>query len=611
MEFQMINSKSTQGKLTQHPEKILLILGIIIGLLYCVFIPYGAGYDEEAHAVRVFDVSGFNFIPNLSPYAPSEFYTLSYQRRFYQSPAFDQFSKDKFETRIDWNNMSGGSTIATHSPANYLLQAFVAGIGLRLLDAPVLPVVIFIRLIGFAFYLFACYVTIKLLPVGKWIFLVMSFLPMALFQETTITADSYTIAVSFLFIGIVLNVFLREGKQITTKDTWLIALTAMLLGWAKSGTILLLFLLLLLVRHQCTSKTGKWILLGGTLLSIAISAWWMFGVLFHQRILAGTNTFSSQVKLILQDLPGFLLNYITGMVLSIPSYFINWIGSYGYWVGKVPFMVYVLYPLAIIAALFCENRQYSRMKKERIFLFLAGLIGCCGVTLYNFVGFYEPGRFGIDIVGRYFIPFAPLFFLAFCGLIGVKDKARKIFQISTLVLMLGAVSFYSFGIYRTYYTKCAYPLTSDHTCDLPVYKNLNIYNPPSVELKNKADIRQSIVPECDQVKAVQFMAKIVDPSKGDTMKLTITDDQNKTIAKTDFSLSGVDAGRFISIPVEFSGVENKTIWLDLSAGESNSAAARVDLFYRPDGSIYPQGEFLLDGTKQDSDLVFRYTCVFK
>lgn len=607
----MIKSKTAHEKLLQHPEKILLILGILIGLLYSIFIPYGAGYDEEAHTVRVFDVSGLNFVPNISPYAPSEFYTLSYQRRFFQSPAFDQFSKEEFGTRIDWSNMSGGSTIATHSPANYLLQAFVAGIGLRLLDIPVLPVVIFMRLIGFAFYLFACYATIKLLPVGKWMFLVMSFLPMALFQESTITADGYTIAVSFLFIGVVLNVFFREEKRITTKDAWLIALTAMLLGWAKSGTILLLFLLLLLVRHKCTSRAGKWILLGGTLLSIAISAWWMFGVLFHQKILAGTNTFSSQVKLILQDLPGFLLNYISGMILSIPSYFINWIGSYGYWVGKVPFMVYILYPLAFAAALFCESRQFSQMKKGRVFLFLAGLIGCCGVTLYNFVGFYVPGRSGIDIVGRYFIPFAPLYFLAFCGLIGLKDKARKIFQISTLVLVLGTVGFYSFGIYRTYYTNCVYPLSSDNTCDLPVYKNLDIINPPSVELQNGSDIRQSIVPQCGQVKAIQFMAKIVDPSMSDTMVLTVTDDQNNLIAKTDLSLYGVDAGRFISIPVELSGIENKTIWLDLSAGASNSAAARVDLFYRPDGSIYPQGEFLLDGTKQDADLVFRYTCVFK
>ena len=181
----------------------------------------------------------------------------------------------------------------------------------------------------------------------------------------------------------------------------------------------------------------------------------------------------------------------------------------------------------------------------------------------------------------------------------------------TLLLVLAAVGCYSFGIYRTYYTKCVYPVSSDHTCVLPVYKNLDVVNPPAIELKNRTVVRQSIVPECGRIEALQFMAKVVDSSKDDKITLTVTDDQGNQIAKTDLSIYGVEAGRFISIPIELTNVENKTIWLDLSSDQSNSSTSQVDLFYRPNAAVYPQGELFMDGSREDADLVFQYTCVFK
>ena len=47
----MMKDRTAQVKWFQRPERTLLILGIIIGLLYCVFIPYGAGFDEETGLV--------------------------------------------------------------------------------------------------------------------------------------------------------------------------------------------------------------------------------------------------------------------------------------------------------------------------------------------------------------------------------------------------------------------------------------------------------------------------------------------------------------------------------------------------------------------------------
>ena len=37
-------------------EFILISLGLLIGLLFSIFIPYGAGFDEETHTIRTLDI---------------------------------------------------------------------------------------------------------------------------------------------------------------------------------------------------------------------------------------------------------------------------------------------------------------------------------------------------------------------------------------------------------------------------------------------------------------------------------------------------------------------------------------------------------------------------
>jgi hypothetical protein len=406
-----------------------------------------------------------------------------------------------------------------------------------------------------------------------------------------------------------LHVYFRDEKRITIEDSWAIAILAILLGCSKSGTIILLFLLFLLVKHKNESKAGKWIILGGVLLSVFISVGWMLLVTFNQKVLGGENTLSSQVKLILKDPLDFIKGYFVGLFFSIPNYYKNWVGSYGYWVGKVPISVFILYPLAIIAALFCEKKELQQLWKGRIFLFVVGVVGIFGVTLYDFVGDYVPGTQMIDIVGRYFIPFVPLLFLALCGIFEVKMNTRRLFHIGILILLFWFVGSYSYGIYRTYYTKCVYPLASDHSCVLPVYKNLDVRNPPVVVMKTDTVIRQSILTECNQIKAVQFMAGKLSSSKNDLGMLVITDDQNKQIAKQGFSIYGSKQGRFLIIPVDLKNIENKTIWLNLSLVPTDSASSSIDFFERSNGAIYPQGELLVNGITQDADLVFQYTCV--
>ena len=79
------------------PATFFLIAGLLVGLLYCVIVPYGAGFDEERHLARMYYMSEYHFLPNFpNPTIHEALADLSYQRRITQSPAFDMFSPEKF-----------------------------------------------------------------------------------------------------------------------------------------------------------------------------------------------------------------------------------------------------------------------------------------------------------------------------------------------------------------------------------------------------------------------------------------------------------------------------------------------------------------------------------
>ena len=93
----MKNSRSFALKVFD-PAFVFAVLGILIGGLYCLAIPYGAGFDEERHMVRIYDLSGGYILPNHNPptfkatTTLKEFADLSYQRRFTQSPEIGRAS---------------------------------------------------------------------------------------------------------------------------------------------------------------------------------------------------------------------------------------------------------------------------------------------------------------------------------------------------------------------------------------------------------------------------------------------------------------------------------------------------------------------------------------
>jgi hypothetical protein len=432
---------------------------------------------------------------------------------------------------------------------------------------------------------------------------------MALFQAATLNTDGFTIACSFLFIGVLLNVFLRAEKKIHLSDAWKIALVSVLVGCAKPGTILLLFLLIILIKHVPERKAVNIIIFAGIFLSLAISLGWMSLVVANSNIWTGQKTFSSQLGLVLANFSDFLKIYFKGIAISLKGYYTGWVGVYGYWVGQVPLAVYILFPLALLAAYFTEAKLDTYHWGKRLAVFLIGLVCLAGIASFQYIAGYTPGVQHSDSVGRYFLPFSSLVFLAFCGSFSFHSKTQKIARILTIGLIISTLVFYSLGIYRTYYTQCVYPVSAARPCTLPVYKNVDLNDRYVARVKPSQQVNQSFVSECKEIDSVKVRVQSVVDNAKDSVIFTVLSDNQHAIASQVFDLSGLKQDEMLTLPVQIKTVPGKSsLWLNLSLSPGDSPDADLGLLGRSGAALYPAGILLFNDSVQDGDLYFQYTC---
>jgi len=140
--------------------------------------------------VRIYDISGYHFIPNRNPpfYKNTttlvEFHDLSFQRRFLHNSAADMFTREALSqkfSKTEAGYLYGHITNSVYSPVMFLPQAAVANILWRRLDFPILPTVMLMRIAGLLLYIAGSALAIRALPFGKWVMMALALSPMAAF----------------------------------------------------------------------------------------------------------------------------------------------------------------------------------------------------------------------------------------------------------------------------------------------------------------------------------------------------------------------------------------------------------------------------------------------
>ncbi|WP_448335715.1 DUF2142 domain-containing protein [Bellilinea sp.] len=600
-------------KKSYSPEGVFLIIGTIFGLLFAVFIPYGAGFDEEQHVVRIFDIAAWNFLPNRNEssgktYAYADFIRLSYQRRYFQTPAFDQFEPDYFLKPLDKNQTVGIVTRSIYSPVNFIPQAVVARYFWRKLDFPVIPIAILCRVLGVITYLAGCYLAIRLLPIGKWVMVTLALAPTALFQASTLNTDGFTNAISFLFIAISSNLFLETSNPLPKRKLAFLILIIILVGMAKPGLFFIFPLLLWLPYKKINSSFFKFTIWFAVFLAIFFALSYNFLALQNSHFTnnEGSNL-SRQFAFIVNQPVDFLYAFLWGNLRSIGNYLGEWIAVYGHWAGKVPGLVYILFLVSLFIALGWDNRIPTFSRWQRIGFLLTFIISTGAFALMHAIAIYNPGDLSVfGRQGRYYIPSAPMLFLAIQGLFSLKGFLHNHAQKIILNSLLGTLVFFAIGIYASYYTYCGTSIYSLQGCKQPIYKNIAWTQTPALTLNSKTTVVQQFSSHCIPIDKVQvYLHSYSDTSDSTIMKISIYDSEKRILHTEKIPLQELltEDFLFISVSNPFLQSIQKEYFFEFRVLGTGSVDLAVNEF-----DYFREGVLFVQGNPVPQDIVFMYQC---
>ncbi|MEJ5314216.1 DUF2142 domain-containing protein [Anaerolinea thermophila] len=592
------------------PERFFLLLATLYGVVFSVFIPYGAGFDEEQHVIRIYDLSQANWIPK--PDDPNrgtlftlhDFFKYSYQRRFFQSPSFDLLLGRGMRWSINTSDLSEVKPRSFYSPFNYIPQALTSYLFWRKYDFPVVPVAILCRIAGLLMYIGLSFLAIRLLPVGKWILVALALAPSALFQASTLNADGFTNGISFFFTAIVLNIALEQAPAISRPKMFLLILAILLVGTAKPGMFVLFPLLLLLPFRRFPGR--GWGIATGIAVLVAIAFAVQYNALAVQAsTFAGSDegSLSQQIERILAHPWDFLYTLTWGNLRALGNYFAEWVAVYGHWVGVVPAPVYILFATALVLALGTELPPISLTPLQRLILGATFLISSGTFALLYTINNYVPGSLaGFGHQGRYYIPTAPLLWLALSGLVSFRGALLKKFPVLFPTVMALTLALYTLGLYATYYTYCGTSWYTFQGCVQPVYKNIEWTQTPGLPLSSSI-VRQEFPNRCGSIEQIKVYVRSKPDTSDTTLDFILRDSSNQILAEDHLPVNMLPSEAFFTWNLPEEAEKTPATALEISV----SGNGQVELALNG-GDYFREAHLFVNEQEISDDLVFQYIC---
>lgn len=485
-------------------EIFLISILLTFGIPMVLLIPPGAGYDEEDHLVRVWEISGLSFIPGeMSPKQlkyPIIFRDLAYRQQasagiidanFWQTYAGVSLDEHGYVRREI-------NTKSVYSPALFLPQSITMRYFGRIADLPALPVFYLTRFAGLLSYLFLVWLAIRIIPFGKWLLLILAVSPMALFQATTLTADTISNGIGFLFIAGSLN--LAQFEEIDWKKTGKLLLLVFLLLLTKLNVIFLILLPFVLISPSRYRQ--RWIYLFIFVISVIlfiveVAAWNVIATRNIDALLANDANVPAQLQHILRHPLHFLWTVMEDFIINGSSYLETWINGYGYYYWTPPQIVSICFLLSLGSVLLISTTTEGVDKRFNILFIVVFVLGYLATMVLMYLTFTPVGSDKIlGPQGRYFIPSAMLLFLALSSLSAVKKLGRPSITWG-MGFLVAALSINLMGIILAFYVPCGTTFYNTELCYQPPYKDFTAESHPSPPISNDISVTQEVQVRCD------------------------------------------------------------------------------------------------------------------
>lgn len=405
------------------PEWKFLYLGAVFGLIYLFALPAYSAPDEAAHAYTAYYQS--SRLLGQEALDENGYVLVRAEDRAYvkwQNSAnigsYEQVYNHFFSMSQD-NTMVSTKRVPLDVPGYVYLPQIVGLTVGRLLNLGNIPMLFLARLLGLAFYLGCVWLSIRVAPFGKGIFMVTALLPIALENGASFSYDGMVNGLSFLFIACVLHLAYRKEK-IGIRDWAVLSVLLALLAPIKVVYVLLGFLCLLIPAKKLPKKRTLFIgtavvLAAGAVAILIPRASYLLNVVTREsNSLSYTTAEGYTVGYFLQEPTEFIKIYLNSFVESQDFYLQTMLGGSLAWLD-LPLTWTLLFgfgALLLYASIQKDGEEQYLGLKEKSICGVTAVAVCCACMLTMLLAWTSKSSDTIaGVQGRYFLPVLPLILL--------------------------------------------------------------------------------------------------------------------------------------------------------------------------------------------------------
>ena len=445
------------NKINIQPQHLFLFLGLIYGLAFLLIVPPFGVPDEFEHFDRAYSLSDGQLMPvkignKAGIYVPVD--VVKTREAIQKKWKFVALKKYKIDMHFLFKESSKNNdkkifsdiskiAVVTYSPIPYLMPAWGMEFG-KLFGLSPLVLMYIARFANLVLWLFLIYLSIRITPVLKWGFLIVSLMPVTLFESASISADCLTIGLSFVLIALLLRYSLNEKiRKINFKDIMILYLIILALSLTKIPYFLLIFLVFMIPPHKFGNNKKRIIIFASMLITalIIVLIWILITKGFYNP--GRDVSIYNQLSFIIPHPIMFLKLIWDTLAINPLKMFIMVVGTQWFsyplprWIYIVNILILFLIPLID------KNGIRINFKNKSVilgtFLMISGLIFLFEYLTWNPVAAVKI----TGVQGRYFIPVLPLLFLlSYNNKFKAKNNLLKLISIVFIVLTLSIMLYF-------------------------------------------------------------------------------------------------------------------------------------------------------------------------
>ncbi len=464
-------------------ERLFLVIFLFFGLIFTLIIPPGWNTDEPSHVYRTYQLSVGNLfseriqdektgshgfggeVPenlvklfsetgSLEPGATANPAKKVDSLLYIHEPGILALRDNDKQEQVHFTGA------ALYSPVSYVLYIPIVWIA-KIFSLPYFWVILLCRLAALMIVGSAFFYAIRFAPIGKWILFCIGLIPAVIVQSATFGADAPQLAVSVLFVAMILRILLEQNKAGAKKFLFLGLLGSMLtLIKLAYAPIVLLVLVLPIAKREYRNRRSLVYVLGLIIISFLGGIIWTKLVSYIDINSNPQADFVAQRAFVLHQPITYLKTlYITFFTNPPMPPLNNIFGSFIWDSVPLPALYSYLATMGIAFSLFVKNRFELRITSKltpiikwwRISAITVSILTAVIIATALYI-YSTPLRLSsiISIQSRYFIPLLPLVLIA---LYGAQVKNQRTLKISIVAIscfiLIGTVFLILLRLYHT------------------------------------------------------------------------------------------------------------------------------------------------------------------